>query len=496
MDKLQLNSTPMPLLEPPSKDSDTPRQILHVLFKHKRSITLTFLVVSLPVLITTFLRPTRYLAAAKVLIKPSRAYLVSPIAGESKLDVPPSPEMINSEIQIIKSREVLQRLVTEIPNPQQESTNGSKDNGAVDIKGRVLAMEKYLEVSPIPASNIIQISLTSEHPEWVAKVVNRAAELYLDQHLKVHKTQGVGQFYDEQDKKLQSELLKAEKALKEYQEKEGIVDVGQEVTSNLGALATFERNLKETESAIRETEERIAILTAQLKEQRQNVQTGATASTSPVYNKIRDRLVQLELERNNLLLRYTPKDRLVMDKQKEIAELKERLSEEVRKMVGSESASLNSIHDGILNSLLGARVQLQGLKERRNTLMKQVAAYSSVAAEKKRKSYEYDRLQQEVNAKKEALGLYKKKAEEARISEAMDERKFGNASILERATPPLQRAGFSPWITVLATILISIAVAVAGAFAIEFFNTTLKDEADVEGKIGLPVLATIQYSRS
>ena len=128
-------------------------------------------------------------------------------------------------------------------------------------------------------------------------------------------------------------------------------------------------------------------------------------------------------------------------------------------------------------------------------MLKQVATYSSNAAELKKKSFAYDRLEREVSGKKEALALYKKKAEEARISDAMDERKFGNAYILERATLPLQPAGRALWIMLLITVLASITIAVAGAFAIEFFNTTLKNEADVEGQIGLPVLATIQYYR-
>jgi uncharacterized protein involved in exopolysaccharide biosynthesis len=122
-----------------------------------------------------------------------------------------------------------------------------------------------------------------------------------------------------------------------------------------------------------------------------------------------------------------------------------------------------------------------------------VASYSSTAADKKRKGFEYDRLLRDVNTKKESLDLYKKKAEEARISDAMDERKFSNAYILERATPPLPRAGFS-FITLLLVGLIGAAgAAVGAAFILEFFNSTVRNESDIEDLIGLPVLAAIQY---
>ena len=72
-----------------------------------------------------------------------------------------------------------------------------------------------------------------------------------------------------------------------------------------------------------------------------------------------------------------------------------------------------------------------------------MASYSSSAGAKKNLSYEYERLQQVVIAKRDALALYKKRAEEARISDAMDEQKFGNAVIMERADMPLPPAGRS-----------------------------------------------------
>ena len=86
-------------------------------------------------------------------------------------------------------------------------------------------------------------------------------------------------------------------------------------------------------------------------------------------------------------------------------------------------------------------MQLKGLNEKKAVLTQQVSDYSTAAAGKQRKGYEYDRLLREVTSKRDNLKLYKQKAEEARISDAMDERKFSNAYILEKATLPLKKAG-------------------------------------------------------
>jgi capsular polysaccharide biosynthesis protein len=98
-----------------------------------------------------------------------------------------------------------------------------------------------------------------------------------------------------------------------------------------------------------------------------------------------------------------------------------------------------------------------------------------------------------VNAKKEALALYKKRAEEARISDAMDEQKFGNAFILERASMPLPPAGRSTLLWFFVITFLSAAISVGLAFGINYFDPAVQDESYVEQEFGLPILATIQH---
>ena len=274
------------------------------------------------------------------------------------------------------------------------------------------------------------------------------------------------------------------------------MDTSIEVSSDLQALAFLEKNLKENASSIRETEEKIASLDGQLKQQQTTISSSKSIGINPVYSQIMDKITKLELDRDNLLQRYTSKDRLVMDKEKEIEELKERLKSVETTTVGSESISLNDVQRRILNEFLAAKVQLRSLTEKKDTLRIQVAEYLTTAAEKKQKSFEYDRLLRDVTANKNALALYRQKTEEARISNAMDDRKFSNIVILEKAAPPLQRVGvggLSPWILIPGILMLSMGVAIGAAFLIDLLDRTLKDEADIEAQTGLPVLATIKH---
>jgi len=484
MQWIQIDGKELPLLEPPSDESqDRIFVFFNMFFKHKRLITSVFILMALPILSVLLSVPAQYLAKTKILIQPTRTFLSLSPSGPSASRTSdgngtiPNPEALNDEIQIIKSKELRERLAKEVPPPGKSASS-------------------ELKATPVRQASLIEVSLTSPHPEWAISAVNRAADLYLEEHLKVRKTKGVEEFYDEQEKRLQAELTKTEEVLREFQEKEKIVDASIEVPSNLQALASSQKNLKETDSSIRETEEKIGSLDGQLKQQQSTISSNKSIGINPIYSQIRDKITKLELDRDNLLQRYTPTDRLVIDKEKEIEELKERLKSVEATKVGSERISLNDVRRRILNELLAAKVLLRSLKEKKDTLTKQVAEYSTITAEKKQKSFEYDRLLQDVAANKKALDLYRQKAEEARISNAMDERKFSNAVILEKATPPLERTGVSgigPWILIPGILILSLGVAIGTAFLIDFSNTTLKDEADIEAQTGLPVLATVKH---
>ena len=476
---IEIDGKEIPLLEPPETQKVTPRRVLHMLFRYQRLIRNIFLSISLPLFLLLFILPDKYLATTKVLIKPGRAYLNLSPTSDGALSVAPSPDVLNSEIQIIRSREVLERLGKELPFPDK----GWRDSGS----------PYGIKATPVRATSIIQISLASTNPEWAAKVVNRAAELYQEQQIKVRKTLGIEKFYDEQEQRLTGDLLKAEKDLKAFQQSEGIVDAAKEVDQSLTGLAGAEQSLKNTESLIRETERRLALLETQLKGQQATVSTSKSITTDPAYLSIRSRLTQLELERQSLLQRYLPKDRLVLDKEREIAELKKQLEQAEKTTVGSESIGLNAVHQRILNELLSAKVQLQGLREKRDADANQVASYGAAAADKKKKSFEFDRLQQVVNAKRDALGLYKKRAEEARISDAMDEQKFGNASILDRAKPPLPFDGYGNLLWILVISFFAGTVSIGTALALYYFDPSVQDEISIEEEIGVPVLATIQH---
>ena len=99
-------------------------------------------------------------------------------------------------------------------------------------------------------------------------------------------------------------------------------------------------------------------------------------------------------------------------------------------------------------------------------------------------------MNREVKANEEAYLLYRKKVEEARISEAMDEQKLMNVTIAEEANAPMAPLT-SKNLSYAFALMVGLVAGVGGGFLREFFDDSVKTAADVTSSTALPVLASI-----
>ena len=91
------------------------RDVLNVLFKHQRKIIATFVLIVGAVAVYTFTSTPLYEANASLLIKVGREYVYRPEVGEERPQVTIDTEdMINSELEILTSRDLAARVVETI----------------------------------------------------------------------------------------------------------------------------------------------------------------------------------------------------------------------------------------------------------------------------------------------------------------------------------------------------------------------------------------------
>ena len=99
-------------------------------------------------------------------------------------------------------------------------------------------------------------------------------------------------------------------------------------------------------------------------------------------------------------------------------------------------APLNPTYLSLSGDLTQTRAQVAALQARSDALRTQITDHRTSLEHLDRIASEHERLQQEVTSAKEAFLTYLKKEEEARFSNALDESRIVNVSIVERATTP------------------------------------------------------------
>jgi succinoglycan biosynthesis transport protein ExoP len=472
-------------------------ELLHVLFKRKRLVIALFLAITFPSVVAMWSRKPVFVAKGKVLIVSDRADgTISPTEIDTLALLRLNEATVNSEVQIIQSRELLEQVVRGLRVASTSGgvvgiANAASNHEAIGTD--LLNLTRALRVSPVRASNVIEISYPSPNSAYAAQVVNRVVDEYLAFHAMVHGQKGLASFYDKQGRGLLATMREAEEKLREFSLNEGLVSPAVEIQAAVSALTSLEGDLRAVSSKVAGTEEKLRVVNEQLAEQPTVVKRAQYVGVNPVVNQLGEQLVDRQVDRIALLRKYTDKERRVRDNDEEIAELEMQLHATKRDeptVVTQELIGPNPVYEARLTEMLRLEAELKEHRARRLWLEGEIARGRRQLVSLKQKGLEFDRLDQEVLRRRALLELFERRQQEASIGEAMDQERLVNVEVIERPKLPLDRPN-NPRTPVYLALLSGLVVAFAGAFGAEYLNRTLRFEREVEQTLGVPVLGRI-----
>ncbi|MGH8546343.1 MAG: hypothetical protein ACREX3_22525, partial [Gammaproteobacteria bacterium] len=280
--------------------------------------------------------------------------------------------------------------------------------------------------------------------------------------------------------------------LRKFGIEQGTVNLEKEINDTVARIAQMERDKQATETEMGEVRMRLAFLKDEITRHPQRIVMEEETVLNRSAEDLRKRVLQLEIDLRNLLQLYTEKDRRVAAKKEEIKAVRGQLAGEQAYIQGREEITLNPIRRSLEQEAVNSQARAEALVAKQESLKNQIAAGRTRLAQLTDKSSEYNRLVEAVQRNQQNHSLYKKRSEEARISEAMDREKLLNVAIVERAALPLQPIGSRTSTTMLLAAITGLAVGVGGAFGIEFFNSAIHSEKELEEQLELPVLVTIE----
>jgi uncharacterized protein involved in exopolysaccharide biosynthesis len=367
---------------------------------------------------------------------------------------------------------------------------------AGDASNRILAvavrnLKSALKVEALAKTSLISITYEDSDPSRAAQVLNTLVNLYMEKHLAVHRPTGTLGFFREQTKQYQEGLKTAESRLVDFSKKQNVVSPEQQKVATLQKLSEFQADLKQTQSSVAETEERIRSLEAQAAKLPARMTTQLRTADNPqLMQQLKSTLLNLELKRTELLQKFEPTYRLVQEVDTQIKQTQVAIETAEKSKPLEETTDRNPVYEWVDSELAKARSQLAADQARAEALSRSVHSYQEQASDLDRKGVLQEGLLRDKNTEEANYLLYLRKQEEARISDALDRSRIINVAVAEAAAVPAMPSR-SNRLTLLVGLLAGILVSLSVAAAAEYLNPSLVTSDDVKEFLDVPVLASI-----
>jgi len=480
------------------------RDVVGVLFRHKLLICLTFLTVVLGTVVFTFLTPNEYESRMKILVKNTRSDV--PITPErtngatgNSFENDVSENQINSEIELLTSEDLLKQVVSESGLYSRGSsisaTLGLKQapqSQAAQIEEASRLLAKDLVITPVKKANIIEVKYTSRSPEKAAAVLRNLQALYLEKHLKLHRPPGTYEFFKTQADQSEEKLQDAEKQLSAFQQSMNVVSLTQQKDQTVQKLTEAKSKLLETETFLREVNDRIGKVQQQLQTLQPRIVTQSRALPNQYSaERLNTLIVELQNRRTQLLTKFKPDDRLVREVDQQIKTTRAALEKASKETATEQSTDLNPLRQTLEAELARGRVDQAGAQGRHEMLAGQVQQYEAQLSRLEGITAEYEDLNRKVKESGENYQLYKKKEEEARITDELDQNKITNVSVAEAPIQPQLPVKPNRPLNLILGLFLGVLLSMGSVVIAEFMRDTVLTPRELEVLTGRRVLASL-----
>ncbi|MGZ4733506.1 MAG: GumC family protein [Terriglobales bacterium] len=431
----------------------------------------------------------RYESHFKVLLRRGR---FDPIASSQ----PPSAmeftrpditeEELNSEVELLRDEDLLKQVAKMAALVPADTPDLKRP---AETEHAVRKLKRHLDVEALKKSNLIQVSYKDTDPERAARILAALSTLYVHRHTNLQRPAGEIQFFDQQAAEYEKRLHRSEAELAHFTRVRGVASAALERDIALQKLGEADAAYRQIDQDRVETERRIASLGEQLKSfPSRSVTLKRWADNPAALEKMKTRLLELQLKRAELLSRFEPSYRLVQEVEQEIAETRAAIAAEALTPVRDETTDKDPNYEWARMEMEKAQVQRDGLRARQSEAVAQVASLRQVAQQRQSDSVDQQGLILAAKAEEDNYLLYLHKREEARIGDALDERRILNVAIVE---PPIAPAlpVRSMFLYFLFAFGLATAFSVAVGFATEYFDPTIRTPGEAHVLLGAPVLA-------
>ncbi len=499
--------------------------MLRVLARHAFKAIIVFSLIVAATIAWILLTPKKYESVAKIYVRLGRESTTldpSATTGQTVNIQKSLDSEINSMLQILGSHETVKRVVNDI-GPDAILANSISSNGAPakketptwslkdwisDLKGKIIknefsptktetAIKLLRERSSFSApkdSNVLKIICQAGHPELARKISASWASAFVEEHLRVTRTNGSLSFFSDQVEKNKSRLSEVQRELRDAKSKAGLVSIeGQRkiledqansiktrLSTSLASLASTEAKLKSIELILKAEPERIE------NDQKTAIPNG--------WYELRNKLFDLENQENRLKANKSelhPEVIAITGQRKALEKILDNMTQVTSESTSSPNPTLllfrqSKLNEQALASALKAETKALEAQSAQNLLeIDRLNANEVIIQALERKSLSLETIYLASVASRE----------QSAILEGLELANISSVSLLQNASYSSQPTGIGRLNKLVMGTALAIFAALFFIFICEYFDRSFVTPEQVEQSLSIPVVASIPQDR-
>ena len=376
-----------------------------------------------------------------------------------------SGDNLATQAALVRSFPVLERAakgLRTIP-PELDSEAIKRSPNYLKLLGD---LRDQVKATPEENTTLINISVTSPDPRQAARIANAVAQAYQEENRLARNRQvrEARRFIEDQLAEVGGRLKVAEQGIMTLRERRGFVSLPEETNASLGRINTLETEFERVRLVQQETASQIQALQDARATSGEGAPRIFTDAGDPTIAKLNAALLDLTVERDNLLLTLTPEHPQIRDLNARIANLRTNLLREFR-------------------------LKAQALRVRADELQRQISLIRQGQRSVPELAQQYTQLQREVTISENLLTTLRTKLQEVQIKE---KEQVEEVSLVRPATEPREPTNAQQTTgKAIVGLLIGLTIGLVLAFVLESLDTSIGTIQDVETYLGSSVIGLI-----
>ena len=392
---------------------------------------------------------------------------------------------LNTEVEVIRSVPIAQKTIAQL--------------NLKDKKGKALKASDFLKkliVFNTRGTDVVTLSYQENDGKKAAAVVNTVIALYLANNQRVNHSEATSarEFLEQQLPQANASVRQAETELRQFREKNQVVDLQEEAKSTVATIASLRNQLGQVQSELADANAQAKAFQTQLQMNSQQGLTATSLSQSPAmqeaiaeYQKIER---QLAVERT----RFQDAHPVIADLKSKQATLKALLNNQIKQTVGSQQSwenktlQLGEVKPRLIEEFVKIEAKRQGLVSQVSSLSNLQTAYQQRVNSLPRLEQEQRELENKLKAAQTTYSLMLQKLEEIRVSENQT---TGNARIIQPAIVPDEPISARKALFLISGLLVGSVLSMATALILEAKDKSIRTVEELRELLGLTLLGVI-----